>query len=280
MARFLRDPLLHFLLLGAVIFLAYLWLNPGDKFAAGNQIHVGQNNIDRLVQIFQKQWQRMPTRQELDGLVSAHLKEEILYREALALGLEKDDAIVRRRLAQKMEFLITDITDPDKIDENDLVTFYENNGARYTRAAILSFRQIYFNPELRGDRITDEADAALETLQTTHAGIDTPDEPGDPSMLQQTYNRASTDDIARDFGRAFADKLATLTPGSWHGRIESGYGLHLVYIQAREDAGVLPFAEVREQVRNDYLYELRQSRSDATLEKLKSRYEITIAPYQ
>jgi peptidyl-prolyl cis-trans isomerase C len=280
MVKFLRDPLLHFLLLGALIFLAYFGLNPADKSAAGNQIHVGQKDIDRYVQLFRKQWQRMPSRQELDGLVRAHLKEEILYREALALGMEQDDTIIRRRLAQKMEFLITDITDPGAIDEKDLIAFYENNGTRYVRAAVLSFRQIYFNPELRGDRITDEADATLETLQTTHAGSDAPDELGDPSMLQQSYKRESTDDIARDFGREFADKLATLTPDSWHGPIASGYGLHLVFIQAREDAGILPFAEVREQVKNDYLYELRQTRSDATLEKLKARYQITIDPYQ
>jgi len=99
MLKILREPLLHFLLLGAVFFLVYLWLNPSGKSSADNQIQVSQNDIDHLVQVFQKQWQRKPNQQELEGLVREHLKEEILYREALALGLEKDDTIVRRRLA-------------------------------------------------------------------------------------------------------------------------------------------------------------------------------------
>jgi peptidyl-prolyl cis-trans isomerase C len=279
MKSILREPLLHFLILGAVFFLVYFWVNPPAKSAAPNQIQVSQNDLDRMVQLFQKQWQRLPTQQELDGLVSALIKEEILYREALAMGLEKDDMIVRRRLAQKMEFLITDVTDPGSVEDKALQAFYEKNAARYRRAAKLTFRQIYFDPAKRGQRIEDEANAMLKTLQTTHAGMNVPQDYGDRIMLQPRYSQISTDDIARDFGREFADKLATLTPGSWQGPIQSGFGLHLVYIQKRETASLLPLAEIREQVKNDYLYELRQTRSDELLDKLKARYQITIAPY-
>jgi peptidyl-prolyl cis-trans isomerase C len=279
MKSILREPLLHFLMLGALFFLIYLWVNPPAKSAAPNQIQVSQNDLDRMVQLFQKQWQRPPTQEELDGLVSAHLKEEVLYREALAMGLEKDDTIVRRRLAQKMEFLITDVTDPGSVEHKTLQAFYEKNSARYRRATKLTFRQIYFNPAKRGQRIEDEANATLKTLQTTHAGMNVPQDYGDRIMLQPRYNQISTDDIARDFGREFADKLATLTPGSWQGPIQSGFGLHLVYIQKRETASLLPLAEIREQVKNDYLYELRQTRSNELLDKLKARYQITIAPY-
>ncbi len=143
MLKILREPLFHFLLLGAVFFLVYFWLNPPDNSSAGDQIHISQNDIDRFVQIFQKQWNRKPTQQELDGLVRSHLKEEILYREALALGLEKDDTIVRRRLAQKMEFLITDITVPTEVDDKTLMEFYQKHAERYTSAARISFRHIY-----------------------------------------------------------------------------------------------------------------------------------------
>ena len=125
MLKILREPLLHFLLLGTVLFLVYFWMNPSDGLSADNQIHVSQNDVDRFVKIFQKQWNRKPTQQEMDGLVRAHLKEEILYREALALGLEKDDTIVRRRLAQKMEFLITDVTVPTEVDDKTLMEFYQ-----------------------------------------------------------------------------------------------------------------------------------------------------------
>jgi peptidyl-prolyl cis-trans isomerase C len=279
MKSILREPLLHFLILGALLFLIYLWVNPPAKSAAPNQIQVSQNDLERMVQVFQKQWQRSPTKEELDGLVSAHLKEEVLYREALAMGLEKDDTIVRRRLAQKMEFLITDVTDPGSVEDKALQTFYEKNAARYRRAAKLTFRQIYFNPAKRGQRIGDEANATLKTLQKTHAGMNVPQDYGDRIMLQPRYSQISTDDIARDFGREFADKLATLTPGSWQGPIQSGFGLHLVFIQRHETTSLLPLADIREQVLNDYLYELRQTRSEELVGKLKARYQISIVPY-
>jgi hypothetical protein len=279
MLKILREPLFHFLILGAVFFLVYYWLNPSDQSSSNNQIQVSQNDIDRFTQIFQKQWNRKPTRQEMDGLVRAHLKEEILYREALALGLEKDDTIVRRRLAQKMEFLITDVVVPSEVEDKELMAFYQKHPERYTRAARISFRHIYFNPDQRGERLLNEANVTLATLKATNAGADVRDNYGDRFMLQQQYSLQSVDQTARMFGGEFADKLVGLTPGSWQGPIRSGYGVHLVYIQQREAASVYPFTEVRERIKNDYLFDLRTARNEEMLEKLKMRYEITIVPY-
>ena len=276
MNKLLRDPLLHFLLLGGLLFVIYFTVNPAGDSTAGNQIRVTTGDIDRFKQIFQKQWQRPPSQEELQGLIRAHLKEEILYREALAMGLEKDDTIVRRRLAQKVEFLITDVTVPSEVDDKELMAFYEKNAERYTRAVKLSFQHIYFNPDQRGERTLDEANATLQTLQSTKAGTAIPDDLGDRFMLPLQYQQKFTGDIARDFGREFADQLATLTPGSWQGPIKSGYGVHLIYISEREAASVTPFAEVRERVKNDYLFELRQTRNEQVLDKLKARYEIVI----
>ena len=276
--KILKEPLFHFLLLGAIIFVAYFILNPGVNDAA-NRIMIKQNDIDRFVLIFQKQWNRKPTLQEMDGLVRAHLKEEILYREALALGLEKDDTIVRRRLAQKMEFLITDVTVPTEVEDKQLMTFYQKHSGRYTRAARISFRHIYFNPDQRGERLLNEANATLATLKATNAGADVRDNYGDRFMLQQQYSLQSVDQVARMFGGEFADELAELIPDSWQGPIKSGYGVHLIYVEQREPASVYPFAEVRERVKNDYLFDLRQARNEEVLAKLKSRYEITIVPY-
>jgi peptidyl-prolyl cis-trans isomerase C len=273
--KILKEPLFHFLLLGAVIFMVYFILNPAED-NAGNQIKITQNDVDRFVQIFQKQWQRKPNKQELEGLVRAHLKEEILYREGLALGLEKDDTIIRRRLAQKMEFLITDITVPEEVDDKDLLAFYEKNSARYTRAAKLSFRHIYFNPDIRGERLMDEANATLHTLQSTNAGLNVPDTYGDRYMLPLQYELTSEQEVARAFGRDFTEQLLKTESGRWQGPIRSGYGVHLVYIQQYDAASIYPFNEVRQRVKNDYLFELRQQRNEEVLEKLKLRYEITI----
>ena len=276
MPKLLRDPLLHFLILGSLLFVIYTALNPPAETTAGNLIRITQGDIDRLRQSFEKQRQYPPTAEELQGLIQAHLKEEVLYREALAMGLDDDDAIVRRRMAQKLEFLITDVTVPDEVDDSVLLEFYEKKATDYMRAARLSFRHIYFNPDYRGERLLDEANAALQTLQSTGAGLQASDDMGDRFMLEAQFHQVSTIEIARVFGSEFADSIATLTPGGWQGPIRSGYGVHLVIIYEREAAGRHAFAEVRERVKTDYLFELRQRRNEAVLEKLKSRYEIVI----
>jgi hypothetical protein len=276
MHKLLRDPLLHFLLLGTLLFVVYFAMNPASESTAPNLIRVTQGDVDRLRQMFEKQRQYPPTPEELQGLIEAHLKEEVLYREALAMGLDRDDAIVRRRMAQKLEFLITDVTVPGEVDDDVLMEFYDQNAADYMRAARLSFRHIYFNPDRRGERLLDEASAALQTLQNTRAGLQAVDDMGDRFMLGMQFQQKSTVEIARVFGSEFSDRIASLTPGSWQGPISSGYGVHLVIVYEREAAGRHAFAEVRDRVQTDYLFELRQSSNDAVLEKLKSRYEIVV----
>ena len=276
MLKLLRDPLLHFLVLGTLLFVIYYAMNPPGEAVAENQIRVTQGDVDRLRQAFQKQRQYPPTPQELQGLVQAHLKEEVLYREALAMGLDKDDAIVRRRMAQKLEFLITDVTVPDDVDDSQLKAFYEENAADYMRSTSLSFRHIYFSPDRRGERLLDEARAALQTLQSTQAGLMAADDMGDRSMLEAHFRQKSTTEISRIFGNEFANEIVTLTPGSWQGPIRSGYGVHLVFVYEREAASRHAFAAVRERIKTDYQFALRQSRNEEVLEKLKSRYEIVI----
>lgn len=276
MHKILRDPLVHFLALGAILFTAYSVINPSENLAASNQIQITKGDIERFEQLYRKLWQRPPTQEELQGLINAHVKEEVLYREALAMGLDKDDAIVRRRLAQKVEFLISDVTLPSDVEDRDLMAFYENNASRYSRSAILSFRHIYFNPDQRGQRTLDEANTTLQTLKETKAKSEAGTELGDRFLLQTQYQQKTTDEIARDFGHEFADKLESLEPGAWHGPIRSGYGIHLVFIEERESSGTYPFSEVRERVRDDYLFNLRQTQNEAVVEKLKSRYEIIV----
>jgi len=267
---------MHFLLLGMAIFVAFYLTNPEWSADSKNEIVVTSGDIDRYKQIFRKQWQRDPSKQELEGLIRSHLKEEILYREALALGLEKDDTIVRRRLAQKMEFLISDATVPSDVDDKELMVYYEKNQSRYMQAVRLSFNHIFFNPDQRGQRLLDEAQATLKTLQTMQAGADVTEDYGDRFMLSGRYTRKSTDEIAREFGEGFASTLTTLTPGRWEGPVQSGYGLHLVYVVQQEKARVIPFADVRERVKNDYFFDLRQERNEQVLDKLKERYQIII----
>lgn len=276
MFKILRDPLFHFVLLGMLLFAVYYLINPPDEVVSDNLILITQGDIDRFRQIYKKQWQSDPSPQQLDALIDAQVREEVLYREALAMGLDKDDAIVRRRMAQKVEFLITDVTLPDDVDDEELKAFYDARAADYTRAARLSFRHIYFNPERRGARVVDEAEATLQTLRAISAGLTVAEDLGDSFLLRTQFQRESTEDIARQLGKEFAAKIVTLKPGSWQGPVSSGYGIHLVFVYEREAAAPYPFAQIRERIKNDFLFELRRKRNDEVLEKLKSRYQIIV----
>jgi peptidyl-prolyl cis-trans isomerase C len=279
MNNILKDPLFHFLLIGFAIFALYGVLNKDRASDNINVISVNEPDIEQLKALWQKQWQRPPTKQELDGLVESHIREQVFYREALAMGLDKDDTIVRRRLMQKMEFLVADVSLPEDPEANALQEYYQNHLDRYREPARLSFSHIYFSVDQRGERAEQEAKAALDSLKKTGADANFPADIGDRFMLPSNYANRSTDEIARDFGKEFAEQVAASPMRQWQGPVASGYGLHLVYISEVETARVRELEEVKEQVKNDYLFDLRQDANKKVYEKLRERYEINVAPY-
>jgi hypothetical protein len=266
-------------LIGFAIFALYGVLNKDRASDNINVISVTESDIEQLKALWQKQWQRPPTKEELDGLVESHIREQVFYREALAMGLDKDDTIVRRSLMQKMEFLVADVSLPEEPAASALKEYYQKNLDRYREPARLSFSHIYFSIDRRGERAEQEAKAVLGSLIKTGANNSYPAEYGDRFMLQSTYENRTTDEIARDFGQQFADQLAALPPRTWHGPVASGYGLHLVYISDVETARVRQLEEVNEQVKNDYLFDLRQQANKKVYEKLRERYDINVVPY-
>lgn len=279
MKRMIKDPLFHFFLIGAAIFGLYGLLEDESEADRQNIINVTESDIDQLKAFWQKQWQRPPTREELDRLVEDRIREQVMYREALALGLEKDDTIVRRRLVQKMDFLVADVSLPGDPAPAVLQDYYQAHPDRYREPARLSFTHIFFSVDLRGERAEQEAGAVLETLRKTAAQNIYPDQYGDRFMLKNTYTNSSTDEIARDLGREFADKIIELPEQLWQGPVASGYGLHLVYISDVKASRLRDFDEVTEQVKNDYLFDLRREANEQIYQKFRERYEINVAPY-
>jgi len=279
MNKILKDPLFHFLLIGFAIFVLYGVLNKDLASDNINVISVNDSDIEQLKALWQKQWQRPPTKQELDGLVESHIREQVFYREALAMGLDKDDTIVRRRLMQKMEFLVADVSLPEDPETSALQEYYQNHLDRYREPARLSFSHIYFSVDQRGERAEQEAKAALDSLKKTGADANFPADMGDRFMLPSNYANRSTDEIARDFGKEFAEQVAASPMRQWQGPVASGYGLHLVYISEVETAHVRELEEVKEQVKNDYLFDLRQEANKNVYDKLRERYEINVVPY-
>ena len=277
--RVLREPLVHFLAIGLLLFLLFALVND-DQRNDGNRIDITDADVEQLVAIFRKQWQRPPNAQELQSLIDSRVREEVLYREGLAMGLDKDDTIVRRRLAQKVEFLIGDVSGVTEPDDATLQAYYDENAERYREPPRLSFSHIYFNTDRRGEQAATDARALLERLRAASPRVTQAADESDPFMLPRVYVDKRTDEIARDFGRAFSQEITGLDTKQWHGPVASAYGLHLVYIASREEASQPPLEQVRSRVANDWLVDQRRLADERIYERLRSRYEISIVGQQ
>jgi hypothetical protein len=248
--KLFREPLFHFLILGAVIFVAHGVLTRHKTDRPG-EIVVTQGAVENLLTGFTRTWQRPPTEDELRGLVSDYIREEAAYREALALGLDRDDMIVRRRLQQKLEFLSDDLATRMQPSDADLQSFLQAHKGMFQTEPLLSFRQIYFNPQLHGVNLRRDAARVLDRLRTPGSHESELDA-GDPFLLQEDFDHISPADLKNTFGEKFASAISALPVGSWQGPIDSGYGAHLVYVAKNTPSRLPDLAEVREQVRHDY----------------------------
>lgn len=275
--RVAREPLFHFLLLGLLLFVLYGAVSDGGGDSIdGKRIEVTADDLVWLQAGWEQQWNRPPTRSELEGLVDAFVREEVLYREAVAAGLDRDDTIVRRRMVQKMEFLFEDLAVRGEPTDEELVAFYEANPERYEIPPGVSFSHVYFSTDQRG--ATTEAAATAALAQLRERGVDPVGarEYGDRFMLPHDYAGRSPAEVAELFGSDFAESLFALTGEGWQGPIASAYGLHLVNIYERFEASSPELDEVRDEVSRDYLTERRQEANEAVFETLLSRYEIVI----
>jgi parvulin-like peptidyl-prolyl isomerase len=263
----LKEPLLHFAVIGAILFGGYAWLS--DKrveASAVEPVRIGEGDVRWLKQTWSSQWLREPTADELKGLVDDLLNEKLMAREAEEMGLEQDDTIIRRRLAQKLKFLVEDTAQLVEPTEAELQQFYAANPAQFETPGRLSFRQIYFNPERRTDAAAD-ANAALTAL---NANGEADPSAGDRLLFGDSFD--DTDELALSgmFGADFARGVFALEPGTWRGPVKSGYGFHLVLVTQRTPTAAKPFEVVREavlaewrgdkqtKITRDYLVELRK----------------------
>lgn len=271
-----REPLIHFLLLGAVLFGLDAWLRPAATPAATAEIVVTEARIRNLAQNFGRTWQRPPTREELDGLVESYVREEVMVREALALGLDRDDAIIRRRLQQKVEFVSEEAAALAKPSDVELDAYLKAHADVFRREARITFAQVYLDPVKRKTTIETDVKRLLATL--TNAGA-TPElsKAGDSLMLlEQRYENSTPTEVARLFGNEFAEALAKQPLGKWVGPIRSGYGLHLVKVEVLVPGGAPALADVRPLVEREWANAKRQELSKAFYEKLRAKYKVTV----
>jgi len=234
------------------------------------------DDVERLSALWTERWKRPPAPAELRGIVNDFVREEVLYREALALGLEENDVIVRRRLAQKITFLTQDLAAQMEPSEEELRSWFSENIVLYEEEPLLSFTHIYFNEDDRGSRAESDASGLLDELTAADVVPERAPERGDRFMLRYDYQDVTPFEIRREFGSAFGDAVVELAPGRWHGPIRSGYGVHLVRVHRHTDAEAPNFEEVRDRVEGDWLYEQNKLVDKTYVDALREKYNVTL----
>ncbi|MFZ0099821.1 MAG: peptidylprolyl isomerase [Gemmobacter sp.] len=261
-----KEPLVHFFLIGAVIFGLYAVLDDSPPPQAKNAIVVSDDDARRLVAEFEATWRRPPSVQELGEIIDATIREEVYVREALALGLDRDDAVIRRRLQMKMEFLTESGAEVVTPDDATLQAHLDANPDLFTEAPLVAMEQV----------MLDNADpaAAAEALARLRQGED-PASVGRPTMLPFAIRPSPPRVIDRVFGPDFFTAIATLPVGTWEGPVDSAFGTHLLRITDRREGRIPPLAEIRDKVEQDwrgaFVVKLREER----LAALMSRYQVT-----
>jgi len=277
MKRLLREPLVHFLLLGATLFGVYEYLDRGRiGVESSMQIRLTLDDLAQLALLFQSQWKRQPTTEEFNQMVENKVKEEVLYREGLAMGLDKDDTIVKRRLAQKMQFLAEDVASAHEPTAAELKSWYEKNTAKFALPSRVSFRHLYFSPDRRGERAQEDAANALTKLAGHPEDWKPAASLADPFMFQDYYRDRAPEYLGKEFGPQFAQAVVKLSPGSWQGPIASGYGWHLVFVDTVIPGRIPAMEEVEEEVKTAWLGEQKALAWQKAYEKMRAKYTVLL----
>ena len=274
MKKLLKDPLLHFLLIGAALFLVFGLI----KSPAGieeNRIVITSGDIEALQANFARTWQRPPTESEVSGLIEDRVRDEIAYREAVAMGLDQGDSVIRRRLRMKMELIVEDVAGLSPPTDEDLETYLAEYRESFRQQPQVSFIHVYLNSDKRGARVEDDAREVLARISA--AGIDAdPESYSDPSMLPKELPLYYIKDIGRLFGVDFSRQILEVKPGAWTGPVWSSYGLHLVYVREHIEGRDPKLDEVRKEVEREWSAMRRKEFKQATYKKLRERYTVTI----
>ena len=244
--------------------------------APSKEIRLSLDEIAQLTLLYQSQWRRPPTPQELERMVENKVQQEVLYREALAMGLDKEDEIVKRRMAQKMQFLAEDMAAAREPTTIELRSWFEKNSAKFSQPPRLSFRHLYFSPDRRGVRARDDAQQALAKIAGQPVDAKTASALADAFMFQDYYRDRAPDYLGKEFGPSFAVAVAGLAPGSWQGPIESGFGWHLVFVDTVIPGRVPAFEEVESDVRTAWLGEQKALASEKAYKAMRANYTVLL----
>lgn len=267
---------MQFLLIGVCIYGAYALFGVSDEDYEDMSVRVDSDRIDAFIGGWESRWNRPPTREEIDGVIEQYVREEVLYRQAVAMGLGENDPITRRRMAQKLEFLTSDLAQMKQPAEGELEQYFQENRATYREPDLITFIQVFFDPDSRDEATLDDAEEALAELQ----GEGEPDpetlQAGDRVMVQNYFQSVTEVEVGRQLGSGFTQSVMDLEAGKWHGPVLSGYGVHLVYVYDVQEGAPPVLTEVKAKVLEAWHEEQSEQFNAELLENLKSRYDIVI----
>lgn len=267
--KIVREPLLHFLLLGCVLVIIHGLLDEG-RWSAADEIVVDQRRIDALSTQFEMVWQRPPSTDELKTLIRSWIREEVLYREGLANGLDRNDSVIRRRVAQNMELLGSAFL-PGMPSDEELQSWFHANTGNYLTPTRYSFSQVYFDPDRDAADLAKRLVAARQQLRSGEKPL-----AADPTLLPLKVTDATVPQVTSVFGKKFATALEKITPGDWVGPVESGYGMHLVLVEQITPGGLPGLPDIQSTVEVDYRYIQSVRASDDFYRALRNRYTLKI----
>lgn len=273
--KIIKNPLFHFFIIGTVIYIGYALLNK-DTNDQENVIVITSGEIQWLEDNWKKTRNRAPSLEERKGLIKQQVRQKVMYKTAVEMGLDKDDIIIERRMVQKLEFLTSDILTPPNPLDGELKEFYEKNPNQYKTSSAITITQLYFDPDKRENKTLSDAENALVLLKKKGEPENSDSNFGDVFMLPSYFSEVSDIELAKSFGNEFAEELFSLEPGSWYGPILSGYGTHLVYIHELKKATLLEFEKVAEDVKKEWQKKKLEELNDLYEEALIARYEIII----
>ncbi len=268
--KWIKEPLLHFLIIGAVLFLLFGLARGRGSGEAEDEVVVSAGRIGQLANIFTRTWQRPPTREELEGLIDDFVLEEVYYRQAVAMGIDRDDTVIRRRLRQKLEFLTDDAATMAEPTEEELAAYLAANGDAFRRQTTYTFEQIYINPEAHGERLEGFVEKQLAALRTGQVPV------GGGGLLPPSFEEASSQQVDGSFGTGFAATLDDLSTGEWQGPVESGLGLHLIRLASRTESSLPELSDIRPLVEREWANERRLENRRRMNERLVEAYEVVI----
>lgn len=273
-SKFLHEPLFHFLLIGLGLFVLFFQLNPNEESSDTTNIVITQAKVDAMTVAYVTQRGRKPLPYEMQELIENEIREELLYREAMALGLDKDDGVIRRRLAQKMKYLFEDLAVIYEPTDAELEKYLNEHAEKYTIPSTLSFYQVYLDPKKHDNNLEETSKMLVESLKST--SLENTFTLGDRSFLKYHFTKRRENDVINRLGKDFSKNLFKAPIDSWQGPFESAYGIHFVYITEKNEASLPELKEVREDVLQAYKMEKASEANELFYKALKTRYKITV----